>query len=220
MVTSFMNLTLPTPSVTLGPQWDNELNTALQAIDSHDHSNGKGTTVKTAGIEINADLNFNSFRAFGLKSLKLATQDVQLSGGTHAQSLFSFNGDLYYTNSAGTAVPITAGAGLVPSAGAVQQIEYTVVASSPYTPSSADVMLAVDTTSARTIQLPAAASLASGRIYVVKDLTGASESNPITILPGVGDNIDGEGSSTGITLNSNFGTVFLVCDAANRWSVI
>jgi hypothetical protein len=217
MATPFMFLNLPVPSVTLGPAWASQLNVALEVIDEHDHSNGKGTTVKTAGIEINADLNFNDYTLFGLKSVKLATQSVALSGATHAQSLFSLGGDLYFTSGAGSPVQITSGGAVVSVPGAVQTMPYSAVASSPYSATTVDVVMVVDTTAARTIILPAAATTSAGRIYVVKDGTGLSETNAITINPTGADTIDLQASAS---LESNFSSVFLISNGINNWTIL
>lgn len=212
-----MYLSLPTPSVTLGPAWASQLNAALEAVDAHDHSNGKGTTVKTAGLEINADLNINEYSLFGLKSIRLATQVATLSGAANAQSVFSYGGDLYFTSGAGSPVQITSGGAVVSVAGAVQVIPYAAVASSPYSATTADVVMVVDTTASRTIILPAAVTTSAGRIYVVKDGTGNSETNPITISPTGADTIDLQASAT---LESGFGSIFLVSNGVNSWTVI
>lgn len=214
----FMNLQLPTPTVTLGPAWANELNLALEKIEEHDHSDGKGTRVKTAGLDINADLNFNSFAAFGLKSLRLAEQLTTLTGSANAQSLFSFGGDLYYTSSGGTAVQLTSGGSIIATPSAVTSMDYTPINSNT-TILSTDtyVVLGVSTAAARTITLPSAALVAAGRIYMIKDLTGNAETNNITILPDGLDSIDG---TVSLTLNSNYGSAFLITDGVNRWMLI
>ncbi len=216
--TANMNLDLPVVSTTLGPEWANLLNAALQVIDEHDHSNGKGVTVKTAGIEINADLDFGSFSAFGLKSLKLVTQLSTLTGPTNAQSIYSVNGDLYYTSGSGTAVQLTAGGSIIPTPSAVDSIPYVNIASdTTISPASTDVLLAVDTTASRTITLPAASAVAAGRLYVVKDRTGNSETNTITVLADGTDNIDGAASQV---FGSNYGAFMVVSNGVNGWVII
>ena len=59
-VTPNMNLSLPVPTSTVGPAWASQLNTAVEVVDDHDHSSGKGKKVTPAGISINADLDINS----------------------------------------------------------------------------------------------------------------------------------------------------------------
>lgn len=217
-ITPFMNLNLPTVSVTLGPEWANQLNTALSAVDAHDHSSGKGTQIKTAGININADLNFNSFRAFGLLSAKFNEQLATLTGSSNALSLFAYNGNLYWVSGAGTPVQLTAGASIIPTPAAVETMDYSVVSTDiVINPASSQVVLAVDTTAARQITLPSAAAVAAGRIYIIKDATGNSETNTITILPDGADVIDGALSST---LTSNWGSWYLITNGIDRWLIL
>lgn len=218
MATTFMNLELPTPSVTLGPEWAQDLNTALETVDSHDHSDGKGTRVKTAGLDINADLNFNEFSAFGLKSVKLASQSSTLSGSTNAQSLFSYNGDLYYVSGGGTAVQLTSGGSIVATPSAVTSMDYTPITSNTIIlPTDTYVVLGVSTAAPRTITLPSAALVSAGRIYMIKDLTGNAETNNITLLPDGSDSIDG---TVSVTLNSNYGSLYVITDGVDRWMII
>lgn len=213
--TPFMNLELPTVSVTLGPEWAEDLNAALALIDSHDHSEDKGTRVKTAGLNINADLTFNSFSAFGLKSLQLDTQSATLTGATYAQSLFSYGGDLYFTSGAGAAVQLTAGGSIIPTPSAVSALSYSPITSDTVlTAADTVVVLGVSTTSSRTITLPSAATVAAGRIFWIKDQTGNSETNPITILPDGLDVIDGTGS---VSLSSNYGAAFFITNGVDTW---
>jgi hypothetical protein len=217
-VTPFMNLVLPTPSVTLGPEWADALNTALNTVDEHDHSDGKGTRVKTAGLDINADLNFNEFSAFGLKSVRLAEQVATLSGSSNALSLFSYAGDLYYTSGAGTPVQLTSGASIIPTPSAVSALTYTPITSSTViAPTDTFVVMGVSTAAPRTITLPSAALVAGGRIFWIKDETGGAESNPITILPDGSDSIDG---ALSLTINSAYGCAFLLTNGVDKWMLI
>lgn len=105
-----MNMVLPTPTVTNGPEWATEVNAALtDQVDTHDHSPGKGVPIAASAIDIDADLPFNSNRATELKSTKFDTQVSTLTGALNVQSVYSYNGDLYYTNDAGIAVQVTDG---------------------------------------------------------------------------------------------------------------
>lgn len=215
---SFMNLDLPTVSVTLGPDWADELNAALSVIEDHDHSDGKGTKVKTAGLDINANLNFNSFTAFGLQSVKLATQSATLSGASYAQSVFSYAGDLYYTSGSGTPVQITSGGTIVATPGTVTSLEYTPITSDTViSASDTFVVLGVSTAAARSITLPSAALVTAGRIFMIKDQTGNAETNNITVLPDGSDGIDG---AISVTLNSAYGSLFLITNGVDSWMAI
>lgn len=222
MITPFMNLSLPTPSVTLGPQWASDLNAALVLVDAHDHSSGNGTSIKTAGIDINADLDFNEYTLFGLRSVKLSEQTGTLTGITNALSLFSYGGDLYYTNNAGTAVKLTNGGSIVSSPGAVVSLDYDILASdlNPVPVSITDpVVYNVDTTASRTITLSTSSSATPGRILIFKDGSGLAETNPITINKGSGDPVNSLEGGNSIVIDSNYGSVMLVAGALG-WLVV
>lgn len=91
----------------------------------------------------------------------------------------------------------------------------TAVASSPYTVAASDVILLVDTSSARTINLPNAAT--SKRLLVIKDATGSAATNNITVDRSAGGNIDGVASNK--TLKNAFGIWYFLSDGAN-WFLI
>lgn len=111
-----MDLNLPVVSLTLGPQWASELNAALELVDSHDHTTNNGVRIPTAGIQLNADLTFNSFAATELDRTSYTDQIAAL---TDLRSIYTVNGDLYYTNTAGDQVKITAGNALNSTPGAI-----------------------------------------------------------------------------------------------------
>lgn len=224
MATPFMNLDLPTPSVTLGPAWASQLNVALTTIDEHDHSNGKGTTVKTAGIEINANLDFNDFTLFGLQSVKLSTLGATLSGPTHAQSLFSYNGDLYFTAGNGTPVQLTTGASIVATPSSVVSVDYTPISASTTTVSSTGtlVLYSINTDAARTINLPAASAVAPGRLFIFKDAGGTpgssgAEINNITINADGSDSIEGASS---YVIKSDSESLMIASNGDTRWLIL
>lgn len=108
MSTFYMSLDLPVVSVTLGPTWASELNTALSLVDEHDHTSGKGKTVPSAGININANLNFNQFSPTSVKTVAFYDQGAPLAP-TFVGSIYVVSGDLYYNNGTGQSVKITDG---------------------------------------------------------------------------------------------------------------
>lgn len=112
MATPFMNLTIPTVGVTVGPTWASQINTVLNSIDAHNHTSGNGALIPTAALNINADLSFGSFNQTGVKSTRFTSQSLALSTASDKECLYSVNGSLYYNNSSGTAVQITSGSGL------------------------------------------------------------------------------------------------------------
>ena len=217
MTTTYLGLTLPTVSVTLGPLWATEVNAALTTIDSHDHSSGKGQQVPTSGLAINADLTFATYRAINVKSIKYTLQGSTLTGSNNANSTYSVNGDLYFTNNSGSAVQITSGGSIISSAGAMQTVEINAVSSNiTISPASSYVYLTVDTTAARTITLPLASAVSSGRVYIIKDVSGSSNTYNITLARQGSDLIDG---ATSATLDSNYASWWVVGDASSNWYV-
>jgi len=104
-----MNLDLPIPEVTTGPQYANMLVDALETIDNHDHSSGKGPRITPSGLNINANLSFADFLATSVGGVRLTSLGSQPVGGSDLRQLYSYNGELYYRDSAGNAVKITDG---------------------------------------------------------------------------------------------------------------
>jgi len=217
-VTNFMFLTLPTVSVTLGPEWATELNAALEVIDEHDHSSGKGTPVIVAGLNIDDDLTFNSNKATTLFSTQYIDTTTPLSGVSNALSLSTAGGDLYYTNAAGAAIQLTDGGSPVfPDPAPFSTFTFSNVNSNLVIgPSNPAVYMTVDTTAARTISLPLASTVDAGRVYVFKDKNNNANVNPITIQRQGSDLIDG---LTSYTISSNNGLIWVVGDGVSNWYV-
>jgi hypothetical protein len=214
-ITTFMNIDLPTVSTTLGPEWATKLNAGLTTVDEHDHTSGKGTQIPTAGININANLSFNSFKPIDLLSTQYDSQVSALSGASNANSVFVLSGDLYFTNGSGTAVQVTTGTSLVSSPATFSTLEFTSINSNlTISPSDTFVFIAVDTGASRTIDLPLAANVSQGRVYAIKDSTGTANANPITIARQGSDLIDG---ATSFDFDSNYGSIWYITDGVSNW---
>lgn len=221
MATAFMNLSLPTPTVTLGPAWATQLNAALGVVDAHDHSEGKGTRVKTAGISINADLSFNAYAATNLKTTSYSALPGTLSGTSNALSVYSYGGDLWWTNDNGAPVQITAGGALFPSSASVNALSFTLRGTgvTTLTLTGSDNVIQAFQTSVNpvSVTLPPASSVTAGRLFVIKDISGTSETRAITVLANGTDGIDGQSSTS---LTSNYGSLFLVSDGDANWFAV
>lgn len=107
-----MGMLLPDPTITPGPTYASENDTAFFVVDAHDHSPGKGLPVSSSGFNINADLPFNDFNANNLRSCQLHNNSSLLSLPADITCLFAKGGDLYYNNAIGQHVQITLGAAL------------------------------------------------------------------------------------------------------------
>lgn len=166
--TPYMSLLLPTVSSTLGPEWASELNNALGYVDAHNHSSGQGIQIPTAGLNINADLPFNGFNAFGLRSSRFADQPSALALAADLSCLYSSGGNLYWNSGSGVAVQITAGGALnAASIGAIGGDYATSGASEFYTSAS---KLFSFTSAANTY-----ANLATGKVTVYEPTLGVTK---------------------------------------------
>jgi hypothetical protein len=216
-ITPNMNLDLPTPTVTLGPEYAVQNNDAFEVIDSHNHASGNGVRIPVAGLNINGALNFNGQKPYSLLSAQFNSQVAALSGASNANSVYSVNGDLYWTNGSGTAVQLTSGAAPITVPGAVQQLEFDAINSSiSINAGDAYVFINLDTTGSRTITLPLASAVAEGRFYIIKDATGTANTNPFTLAASGSDLIDGAASQV---YGSNYGSVSVISNGVDKWSV-
>lgn len=205
-----MNLDLPAVSSTLGPEWASLLNAALELVDSHDHSSGKGTLVTPAGMRINALFNMGSQNLTTANSYGL--QNRTSADNTNNGSIQRINADLYWITPAGASVRITNGSSLVNNGGL---LTVTTPASYPATLTSADTskVILVDTTSARTINLPAAST---GQLYYyIKDASGQAQTNNITLARNGSDQI--ENVAGNYTLDYNDISVGIISDGVSKW---
>lgn len=209
--TQYMELVLPTASETPGPTYAILNTTAFDTIDSHDHTSGKGVQVPTAGININANLDFNGYAALSLDYIELE------AGSTPSATLTIYvdaSNDLYYKNGAGTSVQITNGAALAAAGSGV--ITFSSITTSPYSVVTGDAqkVLGVNTSTAKTLNLPAASNV---MFIQIKDVTGSAATNNITITPDGADTIDGSAS---LTINENFAARSLMSDGTTKWFIL
>jgi len=217
MSTPNMLLSLPTVTVTIGPDWATQLNAALEVIDLHDHSSDKGVKITPAGLNINTDLNVNNNIFYNFKAIKLQNQDTALTGSSNANSIYTVAGNLYYTNGSGSSVQLTDGGAPVSVPASASSFEVTLVTSDVViTNSDSFVYLIVDTSTTRSITLPLASGVSAGRIYIIKDQSGNAEANNITVNIQGTDTIDGQSS---YVINSNNASITLVGDGAVNWYV-
>lgn len=91
-------------------------------------------------------------------------------------------------------------------------VNYTSPGAYPYSVLDAsDWIVLVDTSSARTINLPNSST--NGRVYVIKDAVGSAGTNNISVTtPGGVVTIDG---STTYTMNVNYGSLMVFFDGSN-----
>lgn len=114
-ITNSPNMTLPIPGVGTeqGPDYAFDINSALTLIDQHDHSPGKGVQITPAGLNINNSLDMQVNNIINVKDIVFSPQSsnstllgLYVAPGTESPTPL---GDLWFNDSAGNAVQITAG---------------------------------------------------------------------------------------------------------------
>ena len=212
MATANMGLVLPVVGTTVGPTYGTLNNTAFETIDTHDHSSGKGVQIPTSGININANLEFNSNAAV---EITFAAFESTTTPGTNRSLWTDSTGDFYYKNSSGTDVQITNGSSLAAVGSGVWT--YSEPSSFPYSVVTGDAqkVLGIETTTANTVNLPAATNV---MFFAVKDITGTANTNNISVSPNGSDTIDGVNAT--YTIQENYASRMLVSYGVSAWYVI
>lgn len=98
-----MNLIIPAVSVTIGPDWAEQLNASLTLIDQHDHTPGYGVQITPAAFNINTALSFNSFPATNLQASVYSAQ----SSLSTLRAVYVIGADLYFNDGNSNVVRIT-----------------------------------------------------------------------------------------------------------------
>lgn len=142
--TTFMGLNLPTVSTTIGPDWATDLNAALTLVDSHDHTSSKGQQIPTAGLNINATLDFNDNSLDNINDLIITSKGTDASNNN---SIYVKSGELYFKDNSGNAVQITSGGTLdIAGTGGIGG-DYTTTAANAYYNDSTKTYFFLDSTS-------------------------------------------------------------------------
>ena len=227
--TTYMSLTLPTPGERLGPTWASDLNTALTAIDAHDHAS-VGRQLGSAAIGIDADLSFTvvtststtAYAATNMKYLGMSlntTPSTSLAAASYPNIAFAGGtaGDLYFNDGSGNQIQLTA-AGVLNASG-VSAISFSASSTNISTDTTVSVSddlsyYPVDAsgTGSITITLPSAPS--GGRFFIFKDISGnAATKNIIIRDSGTSQMVDGKKSTDtpgGYVINSNYGSATVI----------
>jgi len=210
-----MNLQKAEPSVTPGPDWAQMLNVIIDALDAHDHSSAKGVRITPSGLDINSDLSFSGNDAVSLRSSRYNEQTAVLADPADVRAIYSKDGNLYWNNAAGAPVQITSGTSVVTSIS--NAFSTTTPGAYPYTISAADAqkVVLIDTSAARTVNLPAATTVV---MFILKDIIGSSGTNAITVVPNGANTIDGVNANR--SLSDPYGAWMFISDGVSGWAVM
>lgn len=118
-ITPNMNLIVPTIGQEAAPTWNEDINTSLSLIDAHDHSVGNGVQITPDGLDINADLTFNSNNALALRSSRYTPQGSPLSLPTDLGCVYVSGVDLYFNDVSGNQIRLTQGGNIVGTSGSI-----------------------------------------------------------------------------------------------------
>lgn len=118
-ITPNMNLPVPVPGSEPGPDWAEEIVADMYAIDSHDHTSGKGVPITPDGLNISADLPMNENNLTEVRSVNFEAQSAPLSDPTDLGCLYVSGVDLYYNDEAGNQVRITQSGSVTGSTGTI-----------------------------------------------------------------------------------------------------
>lgn len=107
-----MQLELPERGAPGSGEWADTLDANYGLIDEHNHADGKGLQIPSGGININADLSFNSLWApTSLHRVSFASI-AALSSNNKSLFVSSADNELYWRSNAGNNVKLTSGAAL------------------------------------------------------------------------------------------------------------
>lgn len=128
-----MNLTIPVPTATPGPEYAQQVSTALEQVANHDHTLGKGVQIPSDGLDLQDDLPFNGNAPTDVGSVQFRSLAAALTSIINA--LYVVDGDAYFTDGQGRPVRITQNGAVVNGvAGNIQGLVDP--ASASYSPST------------------------------------------------------------------------------------
>jgi hypothetical protein len=96
-----------------------ELNTSLSLVDGHDHSNGRGVAIGTAGLNIQGDLALNGNNLTTIRALRMSALSLGTLSASDNAALATSGVDLYYRDGNGNNIRLTQSGSIVGTAGSI-----------------------------------------------------------------------------------------------------
>lgn len=211
---------IPVVGSTTDPEWATEIANALQLIKDHLHlgTSDDAGKITVAALDINSDLPFSGNNLITLRSAIFQNLSSDPAGIQDICSLYFKNGNFFINNQAGAHVQVTNGTGLNISTGVANLYPSTIITTNTsILNTDTFIYIEVNTTSARSLFLPGANTVSAGRFYYIKDISGLSEANAISLVPNGTDKIDTVNAN--YSLKTNFGSWLLFCDGSSNWYV-
>lgn len=95
-------------------------------------------------------------------------------------------------------------------------LKFTSTSSTSYTVLVSDLIVHLTSSSARTVNLPAAATAVARKTYIIKDANGNAATNNITVDGNASETIDG---SLTKVINTNYGSIRIYTDGSNWFTI-
>lgn len=118
--TNSTNMNLPIPGVGTepGPDYAEDINSALTLLDAHDHSPGYGVQITPAGLNINTDLAFNNNFLTDVAGIGLTAQGSTPSVST----IYESGDDLFFVDGLGNNIRITQNGAVAGTPGSIANL--------------------------------------------------------------------------------------------------
>lgn len=219
--------TIP-PLTTPGPQYATQVDAALTAIQAHTHDGvNAGATIDIAAQACGEDLSIAHHNLTNVRSVQFDNEPAALTGSQDVLNIYVNQGNLFYNNSDGTPIQLTAGTTPAPSGidvlnwimranGTPVTAAFSILATDLY-----NVIALNSASGSFTGTLPISAAItptAVGRLYIFRDATGSCGTHPVTIqvAPASGDTFEDDGS-TAFVMNSKNAYLAIYTDGHGKW---
>lgn len=109
VLTPNMSLYQPVIGTDSGLVWEQDMNANASILDNHNHSPGSGAQISPPGLNINAELDFQSQNAINLRTTRYTGYGANLAGPLDLGCLYVVTPDLWFNDTNGNQVKITTG---------------------------------------------------------------------------------------------------------------
>lgn len=118
-----MNLPIPVVGVDAGPDWANNINSALGILDGHSHQSDSGVPITPDGMNISKDLPFLGNKATQLGSARFTSlTNAITSASPDIGCAYNVLGNLYWNDNSGNQIQITSGGAVAGTPGSIANL--------------------------------------------------------------------------------------------------